>query len=371
MRDPNGNISPWFNSDDADSETATLRQQAHETFDWLIRAFGWAVGDEDPDPNAMRSVRKLRGIFHLGQLRAVLNISSDLKHVLFEAPLDSPLLSGGEKRRYLIQYLDDEMLRDLNETVAYFFQIADHAGEPPDYHILTDFLAAWKGNLHAAASPNIRRPSTPSHTSALVRWERELLDIGNSFESALAGAEFAASAQLSAAEAAVARDAANRAAAKTGALVMGSHFWQIAQDEAKKAWWWTLTTFGLVISVIGVSVWIISKTISAQAVETLIHLIVALPIVGAATYASKIARHHRLLARWAKTASVQINTVEAFSKQLSTPANRDKLILELGRNVFATPIYGDDVKGEHLSAVPNEVLDSFREIAHKLAQRSS
>jgi hypothetical protein len=362
---------PWA-TDLTSPSTIELRRQALDTLEWLISGFSKAVGDSEPSgENDKRGLRKLRAIFHIGQLRAVLKWSTDIKHLLFEYPLESPLLSSDETRRYLVQYLEDEMLRDLTSTVTYFFKIADYEGDPPDYHILTDFLSAWKGNLHAVASVNIRQPSTPSHASALVRWERELLDIGNSFEGALSSAEFAASAQRDAAGAALARKAAERAASETGVLTMGTHFFQIAEDDSRKAWWWTLATFALVSGVIGASVWIISQTVSVRWVETLIHLIVVLPIVGAATYASKIARHHRLLARWAKTASVQINSVEAFSKQLDSTANRDALILELGRNIFASPTYGDDAKGEHLSAIPSEVLDALREIAQKLPSRTT
>lgn len=361
---------PWATDEDVTAGTLELRRQALDTLEMLIRAFSVAVGDTEPESESdKRGMRKLRAIFHLGQLRAVLKMSIDLKHVLFEFPLDSPLLSGGEDRRYLVQYLNDGLLMDLTETVAYFFKIADYEGDPPDYHILTDFLSAWKGNLHEAASVNIRQPSTPSHASALARWERELLNIGNTFHSGLDSAEYAASAQRDAAQAAVARKAAERAASEAGALTMGTHFFQIAEDDTKKAWRWTLATFVLVSAVIGSSVWIVSQASPEEWVRALIHLIVVLPIAAAATYASKIARHHRLLARWAKTASVQINSVEAFSKQLSSEQNRDALILELGRNIFASPSYGDDPKGEHLSPIPAEALDALRQIAQKLPQR--
>jgi hypothetical protein len=84
-----------------------------------------------------------------------------------------------------------------------------------------------------------------------------------------------------------------------------------------------------------------------------------------ATYASRIAGHHRMVARWAKTASVQVNSVQAFAEQLNSPENRDKVILELGKNVFSTPTYGETSKTEHFSAIPPDWVDAVKEVAKK------
>ena len=109
----------------------------------------------------------------------------------------------------------------------------------------------------------------------------------------------------------------------------------------------------------------VRRSVYTHWIDTLIHLVVILPIVGAAAYASRIALHHRLLARWAKTASVQLDSVEAFAQMLSDDADRNKLILELGQNVFAAPRYGDDSKREHYSAIPVDLNDAIKEIAKK------
>lgn len=61
--------------------------------------------------------------------------------------------------------------------------------------------------------------------------------------------------------------------------------------------------------------------------------------------------------------------------QLSSTADRDSLILELGRDVFAPPQYGGTSSGEHYSPIPFEVLEalkgSLKEIAAKLPPKAS
>jgi hypothetical protein len=79
----------------------------------------------------------------------------------------------------------------------------------------------------------------------------------------------------------------------------------------------------------------------------------------------------RMFARWAKTASVQVDSIEAFDQLLSTPENRDELILDLGRNVFGPPNFGEDSKGEHYSPLPPDLVEALKEIAARLSPRST
>jgi F0F1-type ATP synthase assembly protein I len=206
---------------------------------------------------------------------------------------------------------------------------------------------------------------TPSESTALKQWSTQLGETLASFHRILDEEEARRSAIESANEARQAANAARRAAGELGALSMGEHFKQIADDEGKSESNWNRILFLLIGLILGMSTFIVYESVYAQWIQTLLHLIIILPIVGAATYASKNAAHHRVVARWARTASVQVNSVEAFAGQLSNQENRDKLILELGKNVFSTPAYGDPSKVEHFSAIPNDIVDALKEVAKR------
>lgn len=360
-------VPPWRGSE---TPAADLRTQTHGLLTTLADAFRTASGDSDvPGHLHAEDIDRLRKIFNPGQCRAIGEFTSELKELLFNSPLEFPSFRENGGDVYMVEFMDNALLDDLNRAVSHFFTKAGEKELSPDPNTLTHYLQTWNAQLNSTIQVAAQKEQRPSTTAALYRWAGKLQESGSKFTQALDLAQTAAIAHEAAVEATYARDAARRAASETGALTMGTHFWQIATAEGKSAWMWTLVAFGSVFAVIGLGIWIASSLDTSKWMETVVHLVVILPIVGAASYASRIARHHRLLARWAKTASVQINSVEAFSKQLSSPQNRDKLILELGRNIFSTPTYGDDAKGDQLSAVPVEILDTLKEIVQRLPNR--
>ncbi len=359
-------VPTWRGSD---QPTADLRTNTQLLLTTLTDAFRGAADSKVPSRMRGQDIEMLADIFNVGQCRAVSDFTSELSELLFSSPLEFPTFSADGGDVYMIEFMENSLLEDFNRAVSHFFTKASEGNPPPEANTLTHYLQTWNGQLNSTIQLAAQKEHRASTNAALYRWAGKLQESSSRFSQALDLAQTAAFAREAANEAAQARDAARRAASETGALIMGAHFWQIATDDSKKAWYWTLAAFGSVVAVIGSSIWIASNLDVSRWKETVFHLVVVLPIVGAATYASKIARHHRLLARWAKTASVQINSVEAFSKQLSSPENRDKLILEVGRSIFSTPTYGDDTKGDQLSAVPVEILDALKEIAQKLPSR--
>ena len=285
---------------------------------------------------------------------------------------DSPATISGDRdsrQRYLIEYVP---LRQLRDFVHYIRTNLDDTSKVPfpgrdaTLAFFVEWTEALRGILRSPThleSAGVDRhfiARTASESTALKQWGALLDEALSSFRGIRDAEAARDSAVQSAIEAGQALAATRRAAGQTGALSMGQHFKQIADAEAKSETNWNRILFGLIAVVLAMSAFIVYKSISIQWVQTLLHLIIILPVVGAATYASKLAGNHRMVARWAKTASVQVNSVQAFAEQLSTNENRDKLILELGKNVFSAPTYGEPSKTEHFSAIPPMCLRSRR-----------
>src|SRR5690606_26675355 len=134
------------------------------------------------------------------------------------------------------------------------------------------------------------------------------------------------------------RDLARQAAGDTGAAVLGAHYSKVADKESVSAMAWTSVSIVSLVGVVAIGIWVLARSaalpLGDQWVETLFHLVLTLPVIGIAAFAARLANHHRLLARWAKTAAVQLNSVGAFAQQMPTEAGREQLILHLGQTVF-------------------------------------
>ena len=311
---------------------------------------------------------KLFNQFDNTTLNALVTLFFDLDRALFKSP-ESVFFREGTETRELIQYVPHKQTTEFAEFIRSVMN-----SEPfPGKVVLTDFLREWVKNLRLAITPPIEADwqnvlhlaNTPSETAALNRWREQVEEIENRFDESLRAGLAVDVATEAAAEVTRLRDVTRRATGQVGAYSLGVYFSDLGSRESSTAFKWTIAAFFGAAAVLGIGGWVVYRSSYTQWQDTLIHLAVALPIVGAAAYASRIARHHRLLSRWAKTASVQVNSVEAFSQQLSNDAERDKLILELGRNVFATPNY-EDSQGEHFSVIPSDVLDAaMKQIVRK------
>lgn len=320
------------------------------------------------------NIYKLLNGFADVDLTALSSLFYLLERALFQSPV--AVFDGEDNRqRFLIEYIPVRQLRDFKAYVE--TNLSDAFKEPfPGRDSVRAFFVEWTNTvkrvvdmppdeMKQAGVSELFIADTPSESIALKQWSAQLDEALSSFQRILDEEAARNSAIQSAIEAQQAANAARRAAGEAGALNMGEHFKKIADDEGKSEANWNKILFVLIIAILAMSAFIVYKSVYAQWIQTLLHLIIVLPVIGAATYASKNAGHHRVVARWARTASVQVNSVQAFAEQLSSPANRDELILELGRNVFSTPTYGEPSKVEHFSAIPADIVDAAKEIAKK------
>jgi hypothetical protein len=360
---------PWLTSDPGLADDRVDAQSLLHRYQVLFRKL-LVPGAVDASDN----INKLLNGFTSAQLNALGSLFYLLEQALFES--SSTVFDGNESRqRFLIEYVPANAVRDFTHYVR--TNLSDESPVPfPGQEAVLAFFVEWMqavkiitklspDGMVMAGVDETFVADAPSESIALKQWGAQLDEARSSFQKILDEDAARESAVQSAIEARHAANAARRAAGETGALSMGQHFKQIADDEGKSETNWNRILLVLIAAIVAMSAFIVYKSVYAQWVQTLLHLIIILPIVGYATYASRIAGHHRMVARWTKTASVQVNSVQAFAEQLNTPENRDKLILELGKNVFSTPTYGETSKTEHFSAIPPDWVDAVKEVAKK------
>lgn len=73
-------------------------------------------------------------------------------------------------------------------------------------------------------------------------------------------------------------------------------------------------------------------------------LALTLPLLAVSVYVGRLSSHYRDAARWAKSASIQLNTIDAFIQGIENNEARDEMRLQLGRRVFGDPGLGGDAK---------------------------
>jgi hypothetical protein len=300
-------------------------------------------------------------------LKALISLFYALDRVLFEEPVT---VAGGDTTysRYLVEYLSDLLIGELAQYIQNGILTIDETKFPGRDPIIK-FFKVWLANVCRAVGESPADEGDLRYSSETVAreiWQNRLQEITRNFDEMLRAGSAAVKAEEAAAETIRARDAALRAAGQTGVAYVGKHFDDVAKTEGRKAGGWTAAAFLAIGAILWISSTVVHNSINSRWADALLHMVVVLPIIGAATYASTLARHHRVIARWAKTAKVQVNTVEAFSKQLVDTDSQDELILTLGKSVFTAPNYGDEAKHEQFTSVPAEVLDVLKELAKRL-----
>lgn len=357
---------------------------------------GWALSTDDESVRALRSdtyraaklaeqffegvanpkiaqfpVERIVGFYEPRSAAAFYAFISRLRNLLFNQPKQMLGSHNEPVVRWLIELLAKREMLDFIQFVERIERINTKEDLPPESELLS-FFRQWISDLQARlANPSLYDLPDFGSTSgkvALNRWESEISDMRKELEVSFAVAKAATESDSLLEDIEHARDAAQRAAGQTGNLKLGEHFRLIAAREEKAEQNYTVGVFValLLTLLIGSSAVMQYSAESDEWSDALFHLALVLPVVGAASYASRIAGHHRMLARWAKTASVQVDSIDAFAQQLSEVENRDSLILQLGHNVFGSPTFGDGSKGEHYSTVPPEVADILKEIASKV-----
>ncbi|MCV7365471.1 hypothetical protein [Mycolicibacterium neworleansense] len=325
-------------------------------------------------------MRQLAKVYDERTARALADLYELLTDVLF---VDSAKIFTGKdsEPRYLVQYIDPAKIRELGSATENISR-GILEGDIPTADVPVDFIKQWfdaiDGDITWGVSLNSWMPSgfvteSASEKSALNRWRKRIKGIELGLRTALEAGAAAEVAREAAAETISLldetkslRDMARSATGEAGASGLGRYFSSVAKDEQQSAMWWTVAAIGSIAGVLALGIIVFIRGDEADWVPTLFHLALALPLIGAASYVARIAGHHRALARWAKAAAVQVNTIPAFSQQLSSAEARQQLILELGKNVFATPNFDGATDGDRISAVPPELLETLKELVQKL-----
>lgn len=339
-----------------DPETANERVFLKKALDGLLSQLG-ELTRPVTITDADLLLLQFRFPFSHTTIRAIETLAKDLVIILFGAPL-----KGDAGDVYLVMFLDTKLLRQLR---VFTDDLLNRDAPRPAENDAIDRLETWMHAAAESASRAIQESESAQDRAAIHKWIQALEVARQDFERSL-NAQVAAEMAMQAADEAIsARDLARQAAGETGAVSLGAHFKEISVEESRTAFWWTVTAVSSLVLVIGAGILIIFRSAYTQWIETLLHLAIVLPIIGLATFSARLARYHRLLGRWAKTASVQINSIGAFAEQISNDQAREELILYLGRTVFGPPIFADDSKTETVSAVPPELVDLLREFVRK------
>ncbi|ANN98184.1 hypothetical protein BAB74_05080 [Mycobacteroides abscessus] len=326
------------------------------------------------DPEDLGQLQLLAGQFDRRQLQAAQRLTRKLSVLLFEQPEDI-FSENAMGQKYLADYLGDKRLEELGKYLQHAFNRSIE-GNPPTSATIIDFLVKWTESVSDdLESISFVNPSalvkTTSEETALNRWLIDFRAIGQEFLSALAAIDTASIAERAAQDTLDARDAAIAAAGQTGATAIGDHFSTVANSAKRSSTLWTFVTLGSIAAVALTGAAVLYWGRNSHITETLLHLVLVLPLIGLASYTARIAKYHQILGRWAEASSVLINSMPAFAKQITDTEMRERLILELSHGVFTKPIFGDEGKIEHISPIPPDLINLLKEIATKLPSRQN
>lgn len=153
-------------------------------------------------------------------------------------------------------------------------------------------------------------------------------------------------------EAESARDAAQRAAGLGADYSLSQSFHYFAQRDSLIG---GMLSFGSVATLSGggaAGVWVLSNTTDLTWQLVLSKAAVGIPILAVSAYLGRLSSHYRTASRWAKTARVQLATIDGFVRGFSDPNHGDIVRLELGRRV-----YGPQADAEESSTTTVEMSE--------------
>ncbi|MBN7450307.1 hypothetical protein [Mycobacteroides abscessus] len=359
---------PWA---DQAGPVGDSRQQAYTTMQAADRFFTEAIqADGGSGP-----LSPLRDRFSPRELEATQSVVHGLFDLLFYQPED--IFDGKRVRaRFLVQFVQQPLLDELAHYLSHSVARSFEQDPPPTAESVTDFLAKWidsvlDGLVWGLRDSGVELAGSNSESTALGRWQERLGKLRQDFARNLTAINTATVAERAAQETLNARDAALAAAGQTGATAIGGYFSQVADRERQSSKSWTKATIASIVAVVVAGAIILCISGNSPITQTLLHLVLMLPIVGLASYTARVAKYHQILGRWAESSSVLINSMPAFAKQITDSDARERLILELSHGVFSRPVFGDEGKIEHVSPIPPDLINLLKEIAAKLPNRAS
>lgn len=165
-------------------------------------------------------------------------------------------------------------------------------------------------------------------------------------------------------EAEAARDAAQQAAGQTADATLSGSF---AGDAKKDGLVAGALSTGSIVSLF-VSFVVGFRIIGdAQTIEwstEIAKLALTLPLFAVSAYLGRLSTHYREAGRWAKTASVQLKTVDAYTQGFADVAKRDEIKLALGTRIFGDPGFGAQPKNPDVEDVTS-IIDSVANVVKR------
>lgn len=159
-----------------------------------------------------------------------------------------------------------------------------------------------------------------------------------------------------------------QAAGLSGTSTLSEHFDALGESEGRSATKWTVTAIAF-ISASGIAAVALGLAYrDSSAASQALHLAWSLPLFAVAAYAARLANHHRVAARWARTAAVQVKSVPAFLNLLNDDSTRTSVLLGLSTRLFTAPDVTGDASTAQMSIVPSETLDAIQKIATNLTR---
>lgn len=141
-----------------------------------------------------------------------------------------------------------------------------------------------------------------------------------------------------------ARDAAQAAAGQTADAALSTHFAADASSDGKTAAGLSIGSLVSLVAAFWVGLTVIGDLENVGLATELAKLALTLPLLAISAYLGRLSTHYRESARWAKTAAVQLKTIDAFTHGVAEVANRDEMKLMLGKRIFSDPEFGNDGK---------------------------
>lgn len=146
-----------------------------------------------------------------------------------------------------------------------------------------------------------------------------------------------------------ARNAAQTSAASVSESELAEHYNGFAEEERSRAEWFRNWTIVLIVTGIGVAIFLPNDSEKVQDIVSRLATIAA--VFGLAGYLARQSSHHRRLSVWGRTIAVQLHTFEGYLSPINSEDKRNELRASFAARVFSNP---PESRTESSNSVPAE-----------------
>ncbi|MDQ0283774.1 hypothetical protein [Rhodococcoides fascians] len=138
--------------------------------------------------------------------------------------------------------------------------------------------------------------------------------------------------------------AAKSATGQTGEVLLSAAFGEDAVRDEKIATGLSVGAGAVLLSALGIGIWIVGGDHEMTIPLVIAKVGLTIPFLGLSAYLGRLANHYREAARWARTAAVQLRSIEPFVQGFDASESREEVRLVLGRRVFGDPGFTKSAK---------------------------